>query len=231
MFIIKKIISALIMPLTIGLISLLIALYYLYKKSYSKSKIFFIFGVVWIALIGYQPFSNALLSPLETKYKKLEKIPDGVEYVLLLGGDRKGRTYEVLRLYNMDNTLHIISSGYEGRYEIPEAFINRDFLITLGIPPSQIITQHKPKDTKEEAIATKKIVGEKKFILVTDAIHMERAIKLFNKQGLHPIAAPTNFLVKQNIYFNVPSGRNIEHTERALHEYIGLLWYWIKGDI
>lgn len=231
MFVIKKIISAFIMPLSIGILLLLLALYLLSRKKIKAAKITIALSFIWIFIMGYQPFANLLLAPLESKYSKLESIPYDVKYILLLGGDPEGRTYEVLRLYNMSRGLKIITSGYEGSFDVAEAIESRDFLIELGISKNDIIIQADPKDTKEEAIATKQIVGKEKFILVTDAIHMDRAIKLFNKQGLYPIPAPTNFLEKKSIYLNLPSGNDLEHTERAIHEYLGTLWYIIKGDI
>ncbi|MEA3552801.1 MAG: hypothetical protein U9R39_00205, partial [Campylobacterota bacterium] len=93
-FTLKKVISGLIMPLSIGLIFALVGLYYLYKNSYKKAKIFLTFSVVWIALISYSPISNQLLTPLETKYTKLENIPKDVKHILLLGGDLENRGWE-----------------------------------------------------------------------------------------------------------------------------------------
>ena len=231
MFTLKKIISAFIMPLSIGLILGIIGLYFLYTKNYKKAKIFLTISFLWIVTISYQPFSNTLLEPLESKYEKLESIPEGVEYILLLGGDKIGRTYEVLRLYNMNRDLKIITSGWEGSREIPEAILNKKFLVELGIPKEKILTQSEPRDTKEEAIYTKKIVANNKFILVTAATHMDRAIKLFRKEGLNPIAAPTNFLLREKSYKSIPKGVNLLKTEISLHEYIGQLWYKLKGDI
>lgn len=231
MFTIKKLISAFLMPLSIGLVLALIGLYFLYTKSYKKAKIFLTISFLWIVCITYQPFSNILLEPLESKYKKLEYIPEDVKYVLLLGGDKIGRTYEVLRLYHMKKDITIITSGYEGNQKIPEAIRNKNFLVELGIPKDKIITQAKPRDTKEEAIYTKKIVKNNRFILVTNATHMDRAIKLFKKEGLNPIAAPTNFLYEKDKKILIPTGENLRNTEISLHEYIGMLWYKLKGEI
>ena len=76
-----------------------------------------------------------------------------------------------------------------------------------------------------------KLVGNQAFILVTAAYHMPRSMALFKKLGLHPIAAPTNFLVKEKDWFDILNEKALLNFEVALHEYIGLLWYSIKGDI
>ena len=66
------------------------------------------------------------------------------------------------------------------------------------------------------------------WLLVTDAIHMPRAMLLFQKAGQKPIAAPTNHLVKskqkQDISDWGPSALNIEKMEYAMHEIFGLAW-------
>ena len=46
-------------------------------------------------------------------------------------------------------------------------------------------------------MVVKEIVGKDKFILVTSASHMLRAMALFRKQGMEPIPAPTDYMVKE----------------------------------
>ena len=133
-FTLKKVISGLIMPLSIGLIFALVGLYYLYKNSYKKAKIFLTFSILWIVLISYSPISNLLLTPLETKYSKLENIPKDVKHILLLGGDLQNRGWEALRLYHKIPNSKIITSGYEGSKKIPEAIRTANILMELGIP-------------------------------------------------------------------------------------------------
>lgn len=231
-FTLKKVISGLIMPLSIGIILALIGLYYLYKNSYKKAKIFLTFSIVWMALISYSPISNLLLTPLETKYSKLENVPKDVKHILLLGGDIQNRGWEVLRLYHKIPNSKIITSGYKGDENIPEAIRTANILMELGIPKKDIIIHPKPKDTKEEAIKIKEVLKDTPFILVTSHYHMPRAIALFNKEGLYPIPAPTNELREDYLEFlSIPKGDNLNKTEIALHEYIGLLWSKLRNQI
>ena len=66
-------------------------------------------------------------------------------------------------------------------------------------------------------------------ILVTSAVHMRRAIFAFQKEGLDPVPAPTNHLIKKDENYNqwigFPSSEKIKKMESAVHEYAGLLWY------
>ena len=219
------------MPLSLGLFLGMIGLFFLFRKSYTKAKVFLSLSFIWIIMIAYNPFANFLSEPLESKYAKLEQIPKEVEYILLLGGDFQARAYEVLRLYNKRKDLKIITSGYEGSFDTSAAILNKKFLVELGIPKNVIIPQSQPRDTKEEVMYTQKIVGDKSFILVTSASHMDRAFKLFKKAGLNPIAAPADLKKYRYSFLSRPSGVNMAQSEKLWHEYIGLIWYKLKGDI
>ncbi len=221
-----------IMPLTIGLIIGFIGLIYLYKNQIKKAKIFLTISIIWIAVISYTPFSNLLIYPLENQHSTLSEIPKDVKYILLLGGDRENRGWEALRLYNHIPNSKIITSGYAGRGETPEAIKTANILFGLGIPKKDVLVLSSPKDTKEEAIKIKQILGDDKFILITSSYHMPRALALFKKEGLNPIIAPTDFRIKDSDkVLSVPSGYGLYKTEQAWHEYIGLIFSKIKGDI
>jgi len=229
-FLLKKFLSAFLMPLSFSLLIFLLGLFYLYKKSYTKAKVCLSMSFVLILLFSNASFSNSILFPLEKQYKQVS-FDEKAKYILLLGGDYEKRAYEALRLYYLNKGSKIITSGYEGRGKVPEALLNANKLISLGIPKEDIIMQTKPRDTKEEALNIKTIVKKERFFLVTSAYHMKRAMLLFEEEGLNVIAAPSNFLVKQHSSFFLPRASNLEKTEVSIHEYLGLLWQEVKKII
>lgn len=231
-FILKKIISIFIMPLSLGFLLGFLGLWFLYKDSFKKAKFLLTISFIWIFLIGYSPFSNMLLNPLESQYTTLKTIPEDVKYILLLGGDVKNRGWEALRLYHLIPNSKIITSGYEGSRDIPEAIRTAKILEQCGVPKRDIIIHPKPKDTLEEALKIKSILGDKRFILITSASHMPRAMALFKKVGLNPIPSSTNYLYNPFVgLVSFSSGSGISKTDVAWHEYIGLLWGKIRGQI
>jgi uncharacterized SAM-binding protein YcdF (DUF218 family) len=221
-FLIKNLISTMLMPLSIGLILALLSLLYLYRNQPQKAKKFLIITILWIGLLSYRPLSYFALQPLESAYPQLEEIPKDINYILLLGGDKNNRTWEGLRLYHKIPHAKIITSGFNG-----QALFVKQLLIDSGVPAKDILMQSQPKDTKEEAIAIKKRLGKTPFILVTSAYHMPRSMAIFKTEGLNPTPAPTDFQ-KENLFASMPSGRYLKKMERAWHEYIGLLWMRIK---
>jgi uncharacterized SAM-binding protein YcdF (DUF218 family) len=229
-FVIKKIISALIMPLSIGLIFAIVAIWYLYKQNIKRAKIFLIVSVVWISIVSYLPFATLIMQPLESRYSKLIDIPKDVKYILLLGGDMRCRAWEVVRLYQNIPNAKIITSGYSAGSKDLGAEATARFLTQFGIKREDIITQQEPNDTAQEAIEIKKRLKDKPFILVTSAYHMPRAMEIFKKEGLNPIPAPTDYKIidEKDIFLHVPKGKYLLVTEQAWHEYIGLLWIAIQ---
>ena len=226
-FTLKKILSAFLMPLSIGLILFVIGLVYLYSKNHKKAKLYLSISFVWIFVVAYSPFSNAVLKPLETQYPKITK-EISAKYILLLGGDFNARAYEVMRLYYSIEGSQIITSGYPGGQLTSEAVKGANKLIELGIPKTDILMQTKPKDTQEEAQFIREIVGDEQFIVVTTASHMPRAMELFRKEGLNPIPAPTYFLARKANALSLPNSSNLKKTEMAFHEYLGRAWNKLK---
>jgi uncharacterized SAM-binding protein YcdF (DUF218 family) len=185
--------------------------------------------LLWVAFISSAPISNRLISPLEQQYSRLEVIPKNVKHILLLGGDRERRMWEVIRLYQQIPNAVIITSGFSMYDKDSEAFKAMRLLQESGVKKEHIIMQKEVKDTKEEAWAIKKRIGNAPFLLVTSAYHMPRAMKLFQKAGANPIAAPADFNhPEEDGVMSIFRSHHLEKTERALHEYLGLLWLFIS---
>lgn len=71
--------------------------------------------------------------------------------------------------------------------------------------------------------------GIRRVLLVTHASHMPRAVGAFEAAGLEVIPAPTAFHHPQYLDLGwralLPRARALERTNRALHEYLGIIWY------
>lgn len=73
--------------------------------------------------------------------------------------------------------------------------------------------------------------GIRRLYLVTHAWHMPRAMAAFRANGLEPIAAPTRFVSRSTgdwLDF-VPSAQALTTTYYAVHEWLGLAWYRLRG--
>lgn len=248
MFFLKKFIASFLMPVPIGLFLFALGVYFLFRNSYTKAKVFLFLTLTWFALLSYSPIANAILAPLENSHKALLQTPK-VDYILVLGNGHTSnenlsitsqvnptainRLVEGIKHYNaLNKNVKFIVSGYGGYDKNSHAFMQEILASNLGVNKKDIIRFDKARDTYEEALNIKELLGNKKFIIVTSASHMKRSMLIFKKLNLNAIAAPTNYLSHEEKSFkNYFSGKNIRKIEIAIHEYLGLLWYKIKGYI
>ncbi|MDD2367782.1 MAG: ElyC/SanA/YdcF family protein [Sulfuricurvum sp.] len=246
MFFLKKAFSSFLLPFPIFLILLGLSLFFWKKGSIRKAKSFFFVSLLWISLLSYTPFSSLLLFPLERTYPKIDSSHISIRYIHVLGSGHITnptipleseieppsliRDIEGITLYKQNPGIKLIFSGYAKNDPVSNARKNAQLAIALGVNPADIILLETPKDTYEEAIAVKKIIGITPVILVTSASHMPRANALFHKAGINTIPAPTDFLVKkEEDLFQLPSAGGLMRSERAFHEYLGLVWGRLSG--
>jgi uncharacterized SAM-binding protein YcdF (DUF218 family) len=115
-----------------------------------------------------------------------------------------------------------------------EGDVMKRWLIWFGIPAAFIHVETAANTTWENAVLTRKLLvkqGENTLILVTSAWHMPRAVKCFQAQGLTVIPAPTDYLTEDEPYdirSFIPRWNVFADSGHALHEYLGLFYYWLK---
>lgn len=129
---------------------------------------------------------------------------------------------------NLTHSITLILSGGQVFGAPAVAGFMRNAALFLGVPNTAIKLENGSQDTAQEARLLKHKLGQAPFYLVTSAYHMQRALWLFQSAGLHPIAAPTQYLTLQNPIQPgrtwIPSSTNLSYSDIAIHEYIGLWW-------
>ena len=106
---------------------------------------------------------------------------------------------------------------------------------TLGVDRRSVATMEGAKDTEEELDLVQRIVGEDRFILVTSASHMPRAVALFRARGLDPIPVPTGHAAGRKRWTTpddfLPDIDGLAASSTAFYEYLGLAWAKVRGRI
>jgi len=145
------------------------------------------------------------------------------------------RLMEGIRLHRILPGSKIILTGGIGFDGPPEATTLSRVAQELGVAKGDIVLEVESRDTKDHPLYIRHIVKDEPFILVTSAFHMPRAMKLFAKQGLIPIPAPAghwkpfqDVWAPENLF---PSASGLRLAELAYHEYLGIAWAWIRGQI
>ncbi|MFP4493897.1 MAG: ElyC/SanA/YdcF family protein [Puniceicoccaceae bacterium] len=103
----------------------------------------------------------------------------------------------------------------------------------FGIDPGRIVAFSTPTSTAEEARRTAEALGGGRILLVTSALHLPRALLLFEAQGFEPLPAPTDFLADDRplqIRDFLPSAGTWWNWQRYFHEGYGRLWAAARGQ-
>lgn len=204
-------------------------------------------GLLLLIWAAYGHFGRGYLTRLESQYSPLNpaSLPPTTaaraRFVVILGagqvsdprlpvtsqiGDRSlYRLVEGIRIHRHLPGSKLVLVGGPGTDNHPNAEVMAAVAIELGLRQDDLIVMRHPRDTIEEARCVKKLVDNTPFVLVTSAAHMPRAMQLFQREGLHPIPAPTNYAcpITPNRnpahYFPTPGGLGC--TEHALYEMLG----------
>ncbi len=195
----------------------------------------------------YEPFGPAQASQVDkVSYIVVFAgcVPSFSEYPITrqVGGTPLARLVEGVRLYHLySESKLILSGGLNCDPEAPEETLtNYRFAVEMGVDPGDIVIERDSKDTKSQVAILKGMLGTESFLLVTSASHMPRAMAMFRKAGMNPIPAPTDYWTGLYGIFRresigpesfYPNATSLRKSERAIYEYLGLLWARLRGQI
>ena len=244
MTLIKGIADVLTAPLVIVLLVAIAAAVCRLTGRSRASRIVLIGAAVLTYLASIPLVGKALLRPLETRFRPLnaDQLPS-VDYIVVLGSgyaphdgiavtaalDREGlmRAVEAVRLMRSLRGARLVMLGGALRGYPPVAQGYAQLARALGVAEQSLIISDRPRDTRSESNEVRRLLGSRPFLLVTSAYHMPRAMCLMRRAGAEPIAAPAG----QRAYGAtpiswrsfLPGAGGLADTERALHEYAGLV--------
>ena len=140
------------------------------------------------------------------------------------------RLWHAARLYHAGKAPRVLLSGGVTRTgDGSEAEAMRRFLIDMGVPAAAIELEDASQNTAGNAALTAqalKTQGVDQVILVTSALHMPRARRLFDRAGLTVHAAPADHEVIDmpfDLLRVVPDADALDGSARAFKELFGRL--------
>jgi uncharacterized SAM-binding protein YcdF (DUF218 family) len=256
----SKLLPLFVYPLGFTCLLLVVALVTIWKRPrLSAICITLALTVLLVSSNGW--VANRVVEALERQNVPVAELPKADAIVVLGGGikpqfpprpwidvsEAGDRPIYAAQLYRQGKAPLVILSG--GRIEWqgggpPESSDMSKLVQALGVPASAIVEDPTSLNTHENAVNVKRILKERginRVLLVTSAIHMPRSIRIFYRQGIDTIAAPTDFLVSdrdmeeselstQAIALSLlPEADNLQRVTRALKEYVGTAVYRLRG--
>ncbi len=201
-------------------------------------------SLIILAILGLSPIGNALIIPLEDRFPPWDAARGAPDGIIVLGGTidawgpRNERLVVVPELLRRYPTARILFSGGSGALMDdgdPEAKFAARWLESLGIARSRITLEDRSRNTLENAVFSKAIVQPKpgeRWLLVTSAYHMPRAIGVFRKAGFPVEPYPVDWRTRGAEDAMRPFatiGDGLRRTDTAVHEWVGLAVYWLTG--
>ena len=237
-------------------------LFLLVFNFFNKKKIIKIINLIifiLFILIIFLPNGTYLLWKLENTYSKPQIFSSNIDGIIILGsGTEPFLTYqhnqiilsehveritESIELMKRFPNAKIVYSG--GSFTTnPEAKLTgvdvaKMFYTQMEIDVNKIIFEDKSLNTYENFVFSKKYINNinnEKWLLLTSAFHMKRAMSVAEKLNLNLIPYPVDYQLKKkyNWYrMYIVKGRsflrNMNHFQLAAHEYIGLAAYYLTN--
>jgi uncharacterized SAM-binding protein YcdF (DUF218 family) len=247
MFFIRRLVDFLLAPLTLTVLALVLGAV-MRSRAGARAQRFgarlFSSGVVALLCLSYGIPFDFVARALENRYPAVSSPGEltDVRWIVVLGGGTEARPEmpvtawpgessiyriaEGVRLHQALPGSRIVFSGYDSRGTMTSAAVGAALAKSLGVAAEAIVTEERPRTTGEEAARLKEIVGGERFLLVTSALHMPRAMMLFTRASMHPIAAPTGHRSGERrtlADWLQPSAGRIVLAEATWHESLGLV--------
>lgn len=214
-------------------------------------------AVVIYTIAGLSPLANALMVSLEYRYPKAELGNSGdVDGIIVLGGvidalvsgshdeialnEAAERLTEASALAYRFPKARIVISGGDGALiysSSDEASIAKRFFTRIGIDPARIVLETESRNTWQNALFTKKLLNPKpgeRWLLVTSAFHMRRAMGCFRAAEFDVLPWPVDFRTRGTedlLRFSPRPSTAWRRIDLASKEWIGLLAYYLTGRI
>ena len=207
-----------------------------------------------LAIFGFSPAGNALIIPLEGRFPAWDASRGAPYGIVTLGGgatadvaaardepalnEAAERITAVVELARRYPAARIIYSGGNASLtsaEGNEAAAALALFERLGLVQGRVIAEDKSRNTVENAQFSKQLAMPKpgeRWLLVTSAYHMPRAMGVFRRAGFPVEPYPVDWRTRGaqdvgRLFSSVSDG--LQRTDTAVREWIGLAVYWLTG--
>jgi len=208
-------------------------------------------AIALLLAIAYLPLGHALTRPLENRFPSWDGAHGPPDGIVVLGGAinpglsrirgvpqlnggaervtaiaKLAREYPDARIvYSGGDASLFATEGAEANYVYP-------LLDSFGVPRARVRLETRSRNTYENATFSKALAKPKageRWLLVTSAKHMPRAVGCFRRAGFPVEPYPVDWRTPPRVRFGVASqfGGGLVAFDSAVHEWLGLLTYWL----
>jgi uncharacterized SAM-binding protein YcdF (DUF218 family) len=212
-------------------------------------------SIALLAFCGFSPLGNWLLYPLEQRFPPWDDTRGAPDGIVVLGGSIDPGLSAVHGVTVFSGAVDRLVTGAALAHRYPNARIvfsggnanlvsddtakEADYAAvvfeSLGISKTRLMMERNSRNTQENAEFAKAMIAPKpgeRWLLVTSAFHMPRAIGIFRKAGFTVEPYPVDWRMGDRadlLTFSIFVLDGLQRTDAAVREWMGLTAYWISG--
>lgn len=248
-FIASKILGVLVAPLNALLIVAALAVGLLFTRFSRLARWLLVFCMIPLILVGFTRIADLPLIWLEERYQSPEPLTD-IAGIIVLGGGIGVTGYNHPQDYYIGSWADRLTTGLALKTRFPQARLiysggsaklgasngteanaAEKLVVDLYGDNRGMEPENLSRNTWENGVETLKMIGPsvapEKWMLVTSAWHMERAMGVYRKLGFVPVAYPTDYKAAKP-EFPYLADSAVDQWDKfslAVRELIGLLAY------
>lgn len=230
----------------------------IFTKRQKLKKVLYISTFVLLYLFSNTFLVDELFRAWEMKAVSYEEIVEPYDVGIVLGGmitydsqfDRINvvrsfdRIVQTMELYKKGKIKKIFISGGSGSLletEFYEAQMLKDYLVRMGIPETDILQESESRNTRENAVYTQETLDSlpnsktNKYLLITSAFHMKRALACYEKVGMKvdPFVADRYVGERKYVFDHllIPNVEAFANFTLFVREFTGFYMYKLVGFI
>ncbi len=249
MFVAGKLLTMVMLPTALMVECVLIGVLLRRRRA---GRVLLALGAAALAACLVLPVDRWAIRPLEDRFPAVAAPPARVDGIVMLGGaiddltSRDRGTPTLTAAANRVTSFVILARRYPraklvftgGSGDLQQGIANearwmRMLLDQLGLPPGRVAYENRSRTTWENAVYSFAMAAPRpgeRWVLLTSASHMPRAVGVFRAAGWTVLPWPVGYQSRDRITGYAPSlGQKLALLDWAAHEWLGLLGYDLAG--
>lgn len=252
MFLASKLLAFLTSPANLAFFLLAVGTILLWTRWRRAGRRIVLFVTLLLGAVLTMPVADWVASPLEDRFRAASVLPEEVHGIVVLAGGTRPDMSAALGQPSLDEAAdrfvifamlarrfpeaRLVFAGGNSRIRggVAAATEVAHLFTGLGLPTERFLFEGGSRTTYESALALSTMLSigpEENWLLITSAQHMPRSIGVFRKAGLamRPYQVDYRIDPTRKRYLRLTLANELNALESPLHEWSGLLAYWLAG--